>query len=214
MSGGNEGICHRALELTDHFFISIAIYIFMNVTIFNGSPRKDGNTAAMTASLKEKIRAGGSEVNEHFLYHMNIKGCMNCGVCHSENKLKECAIKDDATGLLKEFISSDLVILASPIYMWHLTASLNAFIERLHSLCRHELPAINKMDGKRVAIAMTMGDDEYVASDSVNSLLFFTEYFRLSYVGAFAVPFADKEQIMRPLYQEKMQDFVAKILKK
>jgi multimeric flavodoxin WrbA len=186
----------------------------MKVTIFNGSPRKNGNTSTMTTSLKEKIKANGADVNEHLLYHMNIKGCMNCGACHSSKDLKECAIKDDAIPLFKEFVSSDLIIFATPIYMWHMTACMNAFIERLHSLCRHDEPAVNKMEGKSIAIAMTMGDDEYVAGDVVNSLLFFCEYFKLRYVGAFAVPFCDKEQIMRPLYQEKMSDFVKKIMKK
>ena len=185
----------------------------MKVTIFNGSPRKNGNTAAMTSSLKEKITSCGGKVNEHFLYRMEIKGCMNCGTCQSEKGMKECAIKDDAILLLKDFLSSDLVIFASPIYMWHLTASLNAFIERLHSLCNHGIP-MNKMKGKRIAMAMTMGDDEYVAGDVVNSLLFFCEYFDLEYAGAFAVPFASEEQILRPMYQEKMQDFVRKIMKK
>jgi len=185
----------------------------MKVTIFNGSPRKDGNTAAMTSSLKEKIIASGAKVNEHFLYHMNIRGCMNCGFCHSSEDLNECAVKDDALPMLREFLSSDLVIFASPVYMWHLTASLNAFIERMHSLCRYEGNAVNKMEGKKIAAAMTMGDDEYVAADAVNSLLMFCEYFKIGYAGAFAVPFADKTQIARPLYQEKMQDFVSRIMK-
>ena len=184
----------------------------MKITIFNGTPRMDGNTAAMTSSLKEKIIASGNNVKEHFLYPMSIKGCMNCGVCHKGQELNECAIKDDAIAMLKEFEESDLVILASPIYMWHLTASLNAFIERLHSLCRYEGDVINKMEGKRIAVAMTMGDDEYVAADAVNSLLMFCGYFKMEYVGAFAVPFCNKEQIMRPLYQEKMSDFVKKII--
>ena len=184
----------------------------MKVTIFNGTPRKNGNTAAMTTSLSEKLRSGGADVNEYFLYNMNIKGCMNCGACHAKKGLSECAIKDDAAILMKEFLASDLVILASPIYMWHLTASMNAFIERLHALCRHDGDMTNLMEGKKIAIAMTMGDDEYVAADVVNSLLHFCEYFKITYAGAFAVPFADKEQIKRTLYQEKMQDFVNKIL--
>ncbi|MDR0198550.1 MAG: flavodoxin family protein [Methanomassiliicoccaceae archaeon] len=186
----------------------------MNVTIFNGSPRKTGNTATMTSSLKDKLKAMGADVDEHFLYHMDIKGCMNCGACRSGDTLKECAIKDDAIPLLKKFLSSDLIIFASPIYMWHLTASLNAFIERLHSLCRHDPPAINKMKGKRIAMALTMGDDAYVAADVVTSLVMVCDYLALGYAGAFAVPFADKKQIMRPMYQEKMQDFVSKIMKK
>jgi len=185
----------------------------MKLTIFNGSPRKNGNTAAMTSSLAEKMRAESAEVVEHFLYHMNIKGCMNCGVCRTESGLGKCAIKDDVPELLDEFLSSDLIIFASPVYMWHLTASLNAFIERLHSLCRHDAPVVNKMKGKRVAIAMTMGDDEYVASDIVNSLIMFLGYFEMGYAGSFAVPFADKEQIMRPMHQEKMSDFVKHVMR-
>ena len=183
----------------------------MKVTIFNGSPRKNGNTATMTSSLTDKLKAKGAEADEFFLYHMDIKGCMNCGACRSGEGLKECSIKDDGIRMVKEFLSSDLVILASPIYMWHLTASMNAFIERLHSLCRYDSVTINKMEGKKIAIVMTMGDDEYVAADAVNSLLMFCEYFKLRYAGAYAVPFADKEQIMRSLHQEKMDDFVNKI---
>jgi multimeric flavodoxin WrbA len=182
----------------------------MKITIFNGSPRKYGNTSVMTSSLKEKMKA--HDVNEYFLYHMDIKGCMNCGSCHSGKDLEDCVIKDDAIPLIEEFLASDLVILASPVYMWHLTASLNAFMERLHSLHRYENEPVNKLEGKRAAIAMTMGDDEYVAADIVNSLLHFCVYFKMEYAGAFAVPFADKEQVMRPLYQEKMQDFVDRLL--
>jgi multimeric flavodoxin WrbA len=184
----------------------------MKVTIFNGSPRKNGNTATMTLSLVEKMKAEGADVAEHFLYRMNIKGCMNCGACRTDDGLGRCAINDDVPKLLDEFLSSDLVIFASPVYMWHLTASLNAFVERLHSLCRHDAPAVNKMEGKRVAIAMTMGDDEYVASDIVNSLILFLDYFKMEYAGSFAVPFADKKQIMRPMYQEKMSDFVKHVM--
>ena len=184
----------------------------MKITILNGSPRKNGNTSTMTSSLKKMIRAGGEKAEEHFLYQMNIKGCMNCGACQKGKDLSECAIKDDAVPLLKEFEKSDLVIFASPIYMWHLTASMNAFIERLHSLCRYEGDVVNKMKGKKIAIAMTMGDDEYVAADAVNSFIMLCSYFQMEYAGAFAVPFADKEQIMRPLYQEKMKDFVKKIM--
>ena len=186
----------------------------MKVTIFNGSPRKNGNTATMTNSLSEKMKTLGADVREHFLYHMDVKGCMNCDACRSEDGLIPCVIVDDVPKLLDEFISSDLVIFASPIYMWHLTASLNAFIERLHSLCMYEGPVVNMMEGKYIAVAMTMGGDEYVAADAVTSLIMFCDYFKMEYVGAFAVPFADKEQITRPLYQEKMQDFVKQIIKK
>ena len=187
----------------------------MKVTIFNGSPRKNGNTSTMTSSLTGMISELGAKADEHFLYQMDIKGCMNCGACQKAgDELNGCVRKDDVIRMLKEFEESDLVILATPIYMWHMTASLTAFMERMHSLCRyHNGEPINRMEGKRIAIAMTMGDDEYVAADVVNSLLMFCGYFKMEYVGAFAVPFADAEQIMRPLYQEKMRDFVKKIMK-
>lgn len=177
----------------------------MDVVIFNGTPRIKGNTAELTKNIAGKMKDKNADVREIFLNPLNIKGCQNCGMCQKvEGK---CSIDDDMTPLYEAFKSADIVILASPIYMWYFTAPMKAFMDRLHALCNDD-HSYNAMEGKKIAIAMTMGDDEFVAASAVNSVMFFCEYFKCIYSGTIAVPFASKEQIARPLYQEKINDFV------
>jgi len=148
-------------------------------------------------------------VEEVFLYQMTIRGCSNCGRCRRRSD-GQCSIEDDMTPLYRKFIESDVIIIASPIYMWNFTACMIAFIDRLHALCNKDF-SFNAMSGKRIAIATTMGDDEFVAASAINTVMFFCEYFKCVYSGTIAIPFASKEQIARPLYREKIDDFVAKL---
>jgi multimeric flavodoxin WrbA len=187
----------------------IVTMISMRATIFNGTPRKDGNTAYLTSFISEKLKSKGATVEEIFLYPMTIKGCCNCGKCQ-KRKDSWCSIDDDMTSLYKKFIDSDIIIIASPIYMWNFTACTKAFIDRLHALYNHDF-SFNAMKGKKIAFATTMGDDEFVASFAINAAVFFCEYFKCVYSGTIAIPFASKEQIARPLYQEKVNDFVTNL---
>lgn len=46
--------------------------------ILNGSPRKNGNTSALTASFRKGAEKNGNTVVEFFLGDMNINGCRGC----------------------------------------------------------------------------------------------------------------------------------------
>lgn len=48
------------------------------IVILNGSPRKNGNTASLTAAFKRGAEEAGNEVTEFFLAHMKINGCLGC----------------------------------------------------------------------------------------------------------------------------------------
>jgi multimeric flavodoxin WrbA len=181
----------------------------MRVRIFNGTPRKNGNTAALTRRIAEEF-GDRADVKEFFLYDMNIKGCRNCGICQGPKGDGTCSIKDDMTALYHEFLAADVVIIASPIYMWNFTACTKAFLDRLHCLFRDD-GSLNLMLGKRIAVATTMGDDIYVAASAVNAVEFFCQYFECKYCGAIAIPYASKEQIARPLYRETIKDFVTSL---
>ena len=45
------------------------------IIILNGSPRKKGNTATLTAAFKRGAEKAGNQVTEFFLGEMNINGC-------------------------------------------------------------------------------------------------------------------------------------------
>lgn len=64
------------------------------IIILNGSPRKNGNTSALTAALKKGAEENGNEVAEFFLGNMNINGCKGC-FGGGKNCESPCVQKDD-----------------------------------------------------------------------------------------------------------------------
>ena len=172
----------------------------MKVTIFNGGPRKNGRTAAVTSSLKEITGPG---TDEHFLYHMGIKGCITCG---SKSGLEA------AREMVREFVACDAAVLASPIYMWHMSDSLKSFIEVLMAVCKDDDEAAEKVKGKRLAAVFTTDVDENVAADAVDALGMLSGHLKMNYLGAFVLPFADLEKIAGTDCQNDIHEFARKII--
>ena len=71
------------------------------IIIFNGSPRKAGNTTALTAEFKKGAEEAGNTVTEFFLDSMNINGCKGC-FGGGKNPDSPCAQKDDMNQSNKE----------------------------------------------------------------------------------------------------------------
>lgn len=176
----------------------------MKVTILSGTPRENGYTSEVIKNLIPGLESVGCDVNVVTLFDKEISGCSNCGVCEQEGNDGECAIDDDMDDIYPIIKESELLIIASPIYMWQFTACTKAFLERLH--CMYD-----SMSGKKVALVMTMGDDEFVGSYAVAGMLDMCEYYHMIYQSSFAVPYADKDEVNRPLYLEKMKDFIQRI---
>ena len=53
----------------------------MKVIAINGSPRKNGNTAALLEHAMNGCRSQGAQTKRIDLYHLNYKGCMSCFFC-------------------------------------------------------------------------------------------------------------------------------------
>ena len=66
----------------------------MNVIAFNGSPRKDGNTAILVNHVFAVLRAEGIECEIVQLAGHSIRGCTACMKCR-ENRDERCVIEDD-----------------------------------------------------------------------------------------------------------------------
>lgn len=96
----------------------------MKILILNGSPHKDGNTAYMVSKIKEKM---DGEIEEIYLYDENIKPCIDCKYCW---KHEGCSIKDNMEKLYKD--DYDILILASPVYMYNVTPPMFNMVTRLN----------------------------------------------------------------------------------
>lgn len=102
----------------------------MKVVAFNGSARKDGNTALLVGHVFKELEAEGIETELVQLAGKRIRGCAACYKCF-ENKDKRCAVKDDFLNeCLGKMPEADGIILASPTYFADVSAEMKALIDR------------------------------------------------------------------------------------
>ena len=108
----------------------------MKVTAFNGSARKDGNTAILINNVFGELDRAGIETEMVQLSGKKIKGCIACFKCW-ENKDRRCAVRDDDVNeCIEKMNGSDGVILASPTYFADVSAELKALIDRAGMVSR------------------------------------------------------------------------------
>jgi multimeric flavodoxin WrbA len=105
----------------------------MNVLAFNGSPRKEWNTATLLEKALEGAASQGAETEMIHLYDLNFKGCISCFACKTKGSKSygRCAVKDDLAPIFKKIEASDAIILGSPIYYTTVSGVMKSFMERL-----------------------------------------------------------------------------------
>ncbi len=105
----------------------------MKVIAFNGSPRKNFNTATLLKSALEGAAEAGAETSLVHLYDMSFSGCRSCLACKSRSRPRTglCVLEDALTPHLEKALEADVILLGSPIYFYTESSSMRAFMERL-----------------------------------------------------------------------------------
>jgi multimeric flavodoxin WrbA len=102
----------------------------MKVVAFNGSARKNGNTAILVNRVFQRLQKGGIETELVQLSGKKIHGCVACFKCF-ENKNQRCSVtKDVLNSCIEKMIEADGIILASPTYFANISTELKALIDR------------------------------------------------------------------------------------
>lgn len=113
----------------------------MRITILVGSPRKGGNTELLAQAF-----AKGAEKNNQVtiisISEYNIMPCIGCNsCCHSAGN--RCFQQDDMSVIYSRLLETDMLVIASPVYFYGISAQLKAVIDRLHTPMRDKF-AIKK----------------------------------------------------------------------
>jgi multimeric flavodoxin WrbA len=103
----------------------------------------------MVRAFSSGATDAGHEVVSINVAHKNIKGCMGCEYCREKEK-SVCVQKDDMQAIYPEILSADMIVFASPIYYFTLSAQLQAVIHRTYSV---DIPK----NVKKVALIMSSG---------------------------------------------------------
>jgi multimeric flavodoxin WrbA len=103
----------------------------VNIIAIYGSPRRNGNSAALLQQAVTGARQEGAHVEEVFLRDYKISPCLEIYNCI---KTGECAIRDDFPEILAKVEASDGIMLASPIFFYSVSAHTKIFMDRCQSL--------------------------------------------------------------------------------
>jgi len=146
----------------------------MKVVAFNGSARKDGNTAILLNYALTELQKEGIKTELVQLAGKNIRGCIACRKCF-EKKDKRCSgvTNDIVNECIEKMIEADAIILGSPVYYSDLTAGMKALIERAGFVSRANDELFKRKVGAAVVAVRRAGAIH--AFDSINHFFLITQ---------------------------------------
>jgi multimeric flavodoxin WrbA len=145
----------------------------MKVVAFNGSARRDGNTAILVRHVFAALEKEGIETELVQLAGKPIRGCSACYKCF-ENKDKRCAVtKDIANECIEKMLGADGIILATPTYFADATPEIMALACRASFVAMANGGMFRRKVGAAV-VAVRRGGAIH-AFDSLNHLFFISQ---------------------------------------
>ncbi len=138
----------------------------MKVIAFNGSARKDGNTAILIRQVFTELENQDIETEMIQLSGQKIRGCTACYKCF-ENKDRRCSVVDDPLNdYIEKMLQADGIILASPTYFADISAELKALIDRAGRVARANDDMFRRKVGAAIVAVRRAGSVH--AFDSIN----------------------------------------------
>ncbi len=125
----------------------------MKVVAFNGSARKNGNTAILLDFVLAELRQEGIDAEMIQLAGLKIHGCLACRKCFARKDGRCAQKKDDGNRLIDAMISADGILLGSPTYVTDVSPEIKALIDRACMVTRaNESPLRRKVGAAIVAV--------------------------------------------------------------
>jgi multimeric flavodoxin WrbA len=129
----------------------------MKVVAFNGSARKDGNTAVLLRRVLQVLEKEGIETELFQMAGQPIHGCTSCGICRKV-KNKQCKIVNDNVNIyIEKMAEADGIILGSPTYFSMMTPEMKALIDRAGFVARGNNHLFKRKVGAAVVAARRTG---------------------------------------------------------
>jgi multimeric flavodoxin WrbA len=142
----------------------------MKVVAFNGSARKDGNTAILLRRVMAELEPAGIETELVHLAGQELHGCTGCRKC-AARKDQRCSRDDDAAnGFIEKMLAADGILLGSPTYFSDVTTEMKALIDRCGFVAKQNRDMFRRKVGAAVVSVRRAGSTH--AFDTMNH--FFT----------------------------------------
>ena len=99
----------------------------MKITVLMGSPNRKGSTSILVENFTRGAEEAGHSVEIIDVCHADIHPCIGCVKCGYEGP---CVQKDDVQMIRKRLLASDMVVFATPLYYYGMSAQLKTVVDR------------------------------------------------------------------------------------
>lgn len=131
------------------------------IVVITGSPRKGGNSFAMTDAFIRAAEQKGHTVTRFDAAFHQLGGCRACETCFSTGKA--CTFDDDFNAIAPAIQEADAVVFTMPVYWYSLPAQIKNVIDRLFSFC----VAGKDVAGKECALITCCEENDMSVMDGV-----------------------------------------------
>ena len=131
------------------------------IVVITGSPRKKGNSFAMTEAFTQAVEAKGHTVARFDAALKNVGGCRACETCFKTGKA--CSFDDDFNTIAPAILEADAVVFSMPVYWYSIPAQIKGVIDRLFSF----VVGGKDIAGKECAVIACCEEDDMSVFDGV-----------------------------------------------
>ena len=126
----------------------------MKIILLQGSPNKNGSTDILAENFIKGAKEAGHQVTRYDVAQMNIKPCTGCVACGYEGP---CVQKDDNEKIRAAVLSADMIVFATPLYYYGMSAQLKIVIDRF---CAYN-SSINRKHMKSALLTVAWNSDDW-----------------------------------------------------
>ena len=131
------------------------------IVVITGSPRKNGNSIAMTQAFIEAAEAKGHTVTRFDAAMKTVGGCRACETCYSTGKA--CTFDDDFNTIAPAILEADTIVFTMPVYWYSIPAQIKGVIDRIFSL----VVGGKDIAGKECALITCCEEEDMTVMDGV-----------------------------------------------
>jgi multimeric flavodoxin WrbA len=159
------------------------------IVVLTGSPRKNGNSFAMTDAFIKACVEKGHEVTRFDTAFMQVKSCIACGSCYSDGN--PCVFNDGFNGIANCIEEADAVVFTCPVYWFGMPASLKAVLDKFYAFSVGNKRTT--LAGKKAALLTCWEESGYDVADGVKfTYVRSLEFMKWTSVGEVGIPGVDK----------------------
>lgn len=121
------------------------------VLILSSSPRRGGNSDTLCDQFMRGAEASGHQAEKIFLRDKTVHYCTGCSACSLHGK--PCPQKDDAAEIIDKMLAAEVIVMATPVYFYTMSAQMKTLIDRCCGL-------YTRMSGKEFYFIVTAAEDD------------------------------------------------------